>query len=301
MTNGILWSSWGENVRVRRVPRAHLQESCGAPWRDPVRRPFVEGGIAYVPVRDEYPCDLELPERRPYRGRGYQVLGDQVVFHGPRPTDAEVEAVTAWAHPRGVLWIRSFSPVTRTPQTELLRGERGEVCHAENGCRYWLDPSRLMFAMGNRKERARMGAVVREGERAGDLCAGIGYFTIPMARAGATVHAMELNPLAYTYLLRSLAENGVQDRVQAVCGDCREQLSGIYDRLVIGHFDLFSFLPAALRHVREGSTLHLHTLDARGDRLREAVETAGFSPTMAIHRVKKYAPGRWHVVWDVTL
>jgi tRNA wybutosine-synthesizing protein 2 len=270
-------------------------------WYDATRRPFVEGEVAYVPVRDGYPGDLELPERTPYRSRGYQMLGDQVIFHGLRPSDTEVEAVVRWTHPRGVLWIRRLSPITRIPETELLWGERGEVCHQENGCRFWLDPSQIMFAMGNREERARMAAAVREGERVGDLCAGIGYFTLPMARAGAQVHAIELNPQAYSYLLRSIAANGVQDRVQAVCGDCRTHLSGLYDRVVIGHFDMLSFLPAALEHVREGSTLHLHTLDSRGDAIREAVENAGFSPTMAIHRVKKYAPGRWHVVWDVNL
>jgi tRNA wybutosine-synthesizing protein 2 len=191
--------------------------------------------------------------------------------------------------------------VTRIPETELLYGERGDVCHTENGCRYWLDPSCIMFAMGNRKERTRMGAVAQADERAGDLCAGVGYFSIPLARAGAWVHAIELNPIAYTYLLRSLAENDLQDRVQAECGDCRTCLKGIYDRLVIGHFDALSFLPAALAHVREGSILHLHTIDSGPDAIRGAVESAGFSPTMAIHRIKKYAPGRWHVVWDVML
>lgn len=261
----------------------------------------MDGEFAYVPVREGYLIDGEIPERRPYRGRGFQALGDMVIFHGPRPHPSEVEAVVAWVRPRGVLWIRALQGVTRTPETELLWGEGGEVCHQENGCRFWLDPSCIMFASGNRGERARMGRVVREGERVGDLCAGIGYFTIPMARAGALVHAMEIHPLAHSYLLRSLQENRLEGRVQAECGDCRTLLSGRYDRVVIGHFDTFSFLPAALRHVDTGSTLHLHTVDRCGDRIREAVETAGFSPTMAIHTVKKYAPGRWHVVWDVTL
>jgi tRNA wybutosine-synthesizing protein 2 len=286
---------------VRRVPVEHLEASVREPWYDPQRRPYVEETVAYVPVREGYSADLELRERTPYQGRGYQVLGDQVVFHGPRPHPDQVDAVVRWIRPRGVLWIRSVSGVTRNPETELLWGEGGEVVHRENGCCYVLDPSRVMFAMGNREERARMGAMVHPGERAGDLCAGIGYFTLPMARAGARVHAIELNPLAHAYLLRSIAATRLADRVKAVCGDCRTALSGCYDRVVIGHFDLLSFLPAALAHVREGSTLHLHSLDSRGDAIREAVETAGFSPSMAIHRVKKYAPGRWHVVWDVSV
>lgn len=301
MTSGKRWSLWGKSMRVRRILKKDLRESCKASWCDHTRRPYLEGDLAYVPVQDDYPCDLELTERKRYRGRGYQVLGDQVVFHGIRPTDAEVEAVVHWVRPRGVLWIQTLSGVTRTPQTELLWGVSGETCHCENGYRYWMDPSRIMFAMGNCRERARMGAVARKGERVGDLCAGIGYFTIPIALAGAQVHAIELNPLAYSYLLRSVIANNVEDRVHADCGDCREYLSGFYDRVVIGHFEMLSLLPSALAHVREGSTLHLHSLGMQEDIIREAVETAGFSSRMVIHRVKKYAPGRWHVVWDVML
>ncbi len=288
-------------MRVRRIPRCRLEAGVREPWADPARRPYVERDQAYVPVREGYPADLELPERAPYRGRGYQVLGDQVVFHGPRPSPEEVEEVVRWVRPRGVLWIRSLSEVTRLPKTERLWGERGEVQVRENGCRYILDPAHVMFAMGNRRERARMGAVVRAGERVGDLCAGIGYFSIPMARAGGSVHAIELYPPTYSYLLKSIAANHLEDRIQAVCGDCRAHLQGTYDRVVIGHFDTLSFLPAALAHVTEGSVLHLHALEPGGDAIRDAVEAAGFSPSMAIHRVKKYAPGQWHVVWDVRL
>ncbi|MDD1673104.1 MAG: SAM-dependent methyltransferase [Methanomicrobiales archaeon] len=292
---------WGEEMRVRRVPKDHLSTLCQSPWYNTRRHPYVEGNIAYVPVRDEYNAELELPERKPYHNRGYYQIGDLILFHGPRPSPEELEAVIFWTHPRGVLWVRCLSEVTRMPDCELLYGECGEVCHIENGYRYWLDPSRIMFAQGNREERARMGALVRLGERAGDLCAGIGYFTLPMARAGARVHAIELNPLAYQFLLRNAKENGVEDRVQAECGDCRTLLSGIYDRLVIGHFDMLPLLAGALRYVHEGSVLHLHTIDPCEAEIRSTVKGAGFSPTMAIHRVKKYAPGRWHVVWDVTL
>lgn len=288
-------------MRVRRIPIDRLTHNDTAGWSDPERSPYVEDGIAYVPVREGFPCDMDLPERDPYPGRGFQKLGDMVVFHGPRPSDGEIDTVVSWADPRGVLWISSVTDVTRTPDSVLLWGESGEVCHHENGCRYWLDPSRIMFAAGNREERARMGCLVSSNERVGDLCAGIGYFTIPMARAGARVHAMELNPLAYQYLLHTVAENRMTDRVQAECGDCRTLLTGIYDRMVIGHFDSLSFLPIALQHARPGSVIHLHTIDAIEDMVRSEAEAAGFSPLMAMHRVKKYAPGRWHVVWDVML
>lgn len=291
-------------MRVRVMQREELESSKGSHWRDPYRRVFVDGENAYVPVRDGFPCDQEIPERRLYRGRGYQWLGDMVVVHGSRPTETELQLIIAWTHPRGILWIQSIEGVTRTPSTELLYGTCGDVCHRENDCRYWLDPARIMFAQGNRLERARMGRVVRERgrtERVADMCAGIGYFTIPMARAGATVHAMELSPFTYRYLQRNINENSLVSRVEAVCGDSRTLLSGIYDRFVIGHFDALNLFPAALRHAEAGSIIHLHTTEVSEQSIHHAVVSAGFSATLAMHRIKKYAPHRWHTVWDVVL
>jgi tRNA wybutosine-synthesizing protein 2 len=291
-------------MRVRRRSREELDRVHSEVWVDPARRPHVEGSIAYIPVREGYRWDLEIPERSSYGGRGYQRLGDILVLHGPRPSKEEIEALVAWAHPRGMLWMRSLSGITRTPCTELLYGSSGDVLVEEAGCRYWLDPAIVMFAQGNRHERQRMGALVRKSgrpERVADCCAGIGYFTVPMARAGAFVHAIELAPRTFSFLQRTVQENCLEDRVQAECGDFRTHLSGTYDRLVIGHFDALSYLPCALAHAHPGSVLHVHTLDPNEEPLREAVETAGFSPTITMHRVKKYGPHRWHAVWDVVL
>lgn len=291
-------------MRVRVVQWEELGSCNGSPWRDPGRRIFVDGDNVYVPVRDGFPCDRELPERRLYRGRGYQRLGSIIVIHGSRPTEEELNSIVAWAHPRGILWMKSIDGVTRIPIAELLYGTCRDVCHRENGCRYWFDPSRIMFAQGNRMERARMGRVVRERgrtERVADICAGIGYFTIPMARAGAMVHAMEISPVTFQYLLHTIGENHLSSRVEAACGDSRTLLTGSYDRFVIGHFDSLDLLPAALRHADTGSILHVHTTIEGESAIRNAVASAGFSATLTMHRIKKYAPHRWHTVWDVVL
>ncbi len=216
-------------MRARRCRRGDLPRIAAEAWVDPSRRIHLCGETAYVPVREGCAWDTELPERMPYRGRGFQRLGDVIVLHGRPPDAGELAAIVAWERPRGILHLRSLEGATRTPETVLLYGTCGEVCQRENGCRYWLDPERVMFAQGNREERARMGAVVRESrrcERIADLCAGIGYFTVPMARSGGDVHAIELNPVAFRYLERNVAENGVQDRVQCSCGDCRDLLEG---------------------------------------------------------------------------
>jgi tRNA wybutosine-synthesizing protein 2 len=291
-------------MRVRRIPLSDLPGRAGEGWIDSERRPVVMDGMAYVPVREGEPCELEIPERRPYRGRGYQRLGDLVLVHGPRPSPGEVEEIGAWLHPRGILWIRGIAGAERTPAVEVIAGTAGEVCHREYGCSFVLDPGKVMYAMGNLSERHRLAGTAGEtgkAERVGDLFAGIGYFTIPLALQGCRVHAMEISPVAFDYLARNIRLNEVPDRVQAECGDCRDLLHGTYDRLILGHFDAPLYLADALAHARSGTVLHVHTLHDEGERIRSLAREAGFTAVVTTRRVKSYAPHIWHRVQDVTL
>jgi tRNA wybutosine-synthesizing protein 2 len=291
-------------MRVRMIRPSDLPNLAGQGWVDPGRRPVVRGGIAYVPVKEGEPHDLVLPERKPYRGRGYQRLGDLVLLHGDRPTPEEVGEILAWARPRGVLWVRGITGAERSPRVEVIHGSAGEVRHREYGCSFLLDPARVMYAMGNLSERHRLVDLAAKAglpERVGDLFAGIGYFTIPLARAGSRVHAMEISPVAHGYLERNLRENGVAGRVLAECGDCRDLLRGTYDRLILGHFDSPAYLPDALAHAGRGSVLHVHTLRDEAGLIGSLAREAGFHAAVTTRRVKSYAPHTWHMVQDVAL
>ena len=185
-----------------------------------------------------------------------------------------------------------------------LWGDAGEVRHNENGYTYFLDPGKVMFAQGNRNEKMRIAQLVRKSdadENVADMFAGIGYFTLPMAGNGASVHAMEINPVAFEYLNRNVRKNGLSRKVNSSWGDCRDLLTGTYDRIMMGHFDALSMLPSALLHVREGSIIHLHSIGTVEDQIKEQVEGAGFSASIHVHKVKKYRPHAWHVVQDVTI
>ena len=291
-------------MRVRSIRPCDLPRAAREGWVNTKRRALVEDGIAYVPVKEGEPHDLVIPERKPYRGRGYQLLGDLVLLHGHRPTRREVDEIRAWINPRGILWIQGIAGSERSPRIELISGSGGEVHHREYGCTFVLDPARVMYAMGNLSERHRVVQLVGEmgrAERVGDLFAGIGYFTIPLARAGCRIHAMEISPVAFGYLARNIRGNEVSDRVHAERGDCRDLLRGEYDRLILGHFDAPDYLPDALSHTRSGSVLHLHALRDETGRIRSLARDAGFDASITTRRVKSYAPYTWHIVQDVTL
>jgi tRNA wybutosine-synthesizing protein 2 len=289
---------------VRRIPVGDLSRVAGEDWVDRSRKPYVRGESAFVPVRDGYAAEIELDERRPYTGRGYYMIGDIAVLHGAVPTAGELEQLVAWKRPRGVLVIEGYGGVRREPRTRLVYGEAGEVCHREAGYTFWLDPGRVMFAQGNRLEKERIARMIRkcgQNERIGDMFAGIGYFTVPAACGGAFVHAMEINPVAFSYLKRNITANRIADRVEAACGDCRELLSGTYDRLIMGHFDAVEMLPDALVHMRPGSVVHVHSIGTVTDRIEAIIQDAGCSAEITVRKVKKYAPGAWHMVQDVRI
>ncbi|WP_137291007.1 class I SAM-dependent methyltransferase [Natronorubrum halophilum] len=223
----------------------------------------------------------------------------------------------------------------REPRTRLLAGERDtETIHTEHGTRYGLDPARVMFSPGNQAERARMGDVVAADERVFDMFAGIGYFTLPMARAGAQVTATEINPAAFRYLLENAVLNDVADRVDAYMTDCRELAGEIdADRVVMGYYgssdggdepgssaestgesergtrtnEAHAFLPDALEALVPGGVIHYHeaTPETRLwerplERLETAVADAGRTfEVLERHRVKSHSAGVEHVVLDV--
>lgn len=293
-------------MRVRRYPREELPLVKDAEWVDTARRPYVKGDDAFIPVKEGYAADEVIAEKTPYTGRGYQMLGDVALLHGRPPTDAEIAEICSWIHPRGIVYVSGYSGEKRIPDATVVYGECGEVCHHEAGFRFYLDPLKVMFAMGNREEKIRISTVISQSGgtrpvRCADMFAGIGYFTIPAAVHGAAVHAMEINPDSFHYLQKNIAANRVGSAVTPALGDCRDHLSGVYDHILMGHFDALAFLPDACAHVRRGSVLHVHTVGDESGAISRICAESGFSTKITPYRVKKYAPGAWHMVHDVVI
>jgi tRNA wybutosine-synthesizing protein 2 len=197
----------------------------------------------------------------------------------------------------------------RDPSVEVVAGVgETETIHVEHGTRYALDLAEVMFSPGNKAERARMGEVVESGERVFDMFAGIGYFALPMARAGASVTAAEIDPVSYRWLVENAQLNGVAEDVRAVLGDCRT-VETTADRVVMGYYDAHEYLEAALDALVPGGIVHLHeaTPEARFperpvDRLRTAVRADGRTvEILETRRVKTHSAGVVHGVVDARI
>jgi tRNA wybutosine-synthesizing protein 2 len=289
------------NLRIREVPLEELSAVLESDWADTTRRPYVTRETAYVPVREGCTSTGDLSPRQRYKGRGYQMIGRIAVVRGERPAPEEVKHIVEWQHPQGVLWVRMHSGVCRIPVTEVLYGSTGDVIHKESGLSFCIDPSKVMFSQGNRTEKMRVAALIRTGERVADMYAGIGYFTLPAARAGGIVHAMEINPVAFRYLQKNIVLNHLSDRVVATCGDCRNLLSGTYDRVIMGHFGSPEAISPVLPHVNPGSILHVHSSGLQPPDIFGPLKAGDFEADISVRVVKKTGPHCWHYVQDVTL
>lgn len=287
-------------MRARLVPVATLAQVRSESWVDQKRKPFVTQEGAYIPVKPGYEATHILQDRK-RKGRGYQKLGDVIIFHGARPDQYEIDEVMSLERPRGILWISGHDGIMRKPRIAVIHGEAGEVLHHESGICYHLDVEQIMFSQGNREEKSRIASLIRTGEQVCDMFSGIGYFTLGMARAGAMVHAMEINPVSFHYLIQNIHANNLTDQVKAEEGDCRDLLFGTYDRIHMGHFDAVSFIPRALEHSRSGTILHIHMINDQTGEIRKSLADAGYSGKISLHRVKKYGPRQMHLTADVIL
>jgi len=212
---------------------------------------------------------------------------------------------------RSVLLIRDIKGTERTPKTEVIAGsKRTATVHKEHGCLFALDPAKIMWSKGNKDERKRMTLIAEKGENVVDMFAGVGYWTIPMAKYKAkSVKAIDLNPDALRYLKKNIELNGLSN-VEVIKGDCLGQagkLADSADRVIMGWlYGTERFLPAALKMAKTGAVIHFHDLAAeknvpkRLNTLKGIAAREGcFLDVDDIQLVKGYSPGVNHYVYDV--
>jgi tRNA (guanine37-N1)-methyltransferase len=205
---------------------------------------------------------------------------------------------------------------TRVRGYETIAGkEDTETSYKEFGCTYILDPRKVYFSPRLSQERMRVAQGVRNGEAVLDMFAGVGPFSILIARTrrNVTVYAADINPDAVTYLTRNIVLNKAENSVIPLLGDAREiverSLKGRVDRTIMNLPDRASeYLPTACLALRpEGGVIHhysfQHGIDAlkrAEDEVKTGVEAAGrrVIDVKASRLVRETAPNTWQTAVD---
>lgn len=271
----------------------------------------------YLKLREKLERELSENELE-LLPRSYQIVGKilllklkpELLKH-KKPVGAAILELLPYL--QTVCLQKRISEAERKPEVEAIAGKKSFLAlHRENGCLFEMDVSKSMFSKGNKAEKARLASLIKPGETVIDMFAGIGYWTIPIAKfTGAKkVFAIDINAEAADFLERNALLNGVRERVEILKGDCRDfagKLENTADRIIMGClFETEKFLPAALKMAKDGCIIHFHRnadMENIGRIKAGIIETAGKSgyevQVLSTVKVKSYAPKIWHVVMDL--
>ena len=208
----------------------------------------------------------------------------------------------------------------RSSQVKMIIGDSGEVEFTDNGVKFWLDVTKVMFSSGNVTERHRIGDIDMSGEIVVDAFSGIGYYTLPMlVRSNAKhVYACELNPNSIDALTKGAKLNAVSDRLTIIEGDNQitlQSLTDIADRVHLGILpsseNTWSLAIDCLK--QSGGFIHIHMnvpekeIDSFVEyclkQLKHYAARRDFNTIQLQHveKVKWYAPHIRHIVIDVSI
>ncbi len=181
---------------------------------------------------------LKIPrELEPYRFR----IGEEVLKHMP-----SIKTV-----------LRQLSPTSgshRVRGFEWLAGERKTVTfHKEHGCTFKVDLSKVYFSPRLFFERLRIAQLTKPGEVIVNMFAGVGCFSIIIAKLKpvSKVYSIDINPDAYKLMVENTKLNRVEGIVIPILGDSKsiaeEALIGSADRVLMPLPELAcSYLPSAI-------------------------------------------------------
>jgi tRNA wybutosine-synthesizing protein 2 len=267
-------------------------------------------------MKDALSNILGEEEAKYLKGR-WEIIGNILIIELPEKLEDKRHAIgkrllRIFPRIKTVLNRRGILDAYRRPVAEVIAGTETETIHKENYCSFKLDPTKVMFSAGNIEERRRMAFISREEEVVLDMFAGIGQFTIPLAKHSKPkkVFSIEKNPRAFGYLKENIKLNKLKN-VEPILGDCREvSPKDIADRVIMGYFlNACDFLPVGIKALRDGKgVIHYHDLAMKKEisnkakELKETIEGLGYSADILKKRiVKSYAPMIWHIVLDVSI
>jgi tRNA (guanine37-N1)-methyltransferase len=262
--------------------------------------------LASVPHAIDFVGDIAVVEIPPELIDAKKTIGEAILR-----THKRVDTVLAKSGAvEGVYRLREF---------EVIAGnEKMASVHREHGCVFHIDLAKAYFSPRLSHEHKRVASQVKEGEIVVDMFAGIGPFSILVAKKheSAQVYAIDVNPDAIDFLNKNIAVNRVEKKVIPILGDARqvvrEQLIGVANRVIMNLPEkAIEYVDVACETIKsEGGIIHYYEftnarepLEASEVRLIEAMSQTNrkVKKILLTRRVRATAPFTWQVVVDAEI
>jgi len=251
----------------------------------------------------------DIRERLPMR---WEYVGDIAILKTDVPDEYKARIGQAYAEALGMKTIcidHGVSGEFRRPDMEIIFGSDTVSSRLENGIHYEFDVTKVMYSSGNTDERERMAKLDCSDEVVWDMFAGIGYFSLPIAKFtnAFRVISTEKNPDSYEFLVRNAELNDVSDVLFPVLGDNRHMHAKAFaDRILMGYVQRTSeFLETALTAIKDNGMIHYHDtfyVNEYQEKIKKIFDSQPCDyEILGIREVKSFAPSVSHYVADVRI
>ena len=154
----------------------------------------------------------------------------------------------------------------RTRNLEILAGEdKTETEYKEFGCKFTVDVENAFFSPRLSTERERIANLVQDGEIVVNMFAGVGMFSIMIAKKKrCTVYSIDINPVATKLCEKNIISNKIAGNIISINGDAsrviQEQLENKSDRtLMLLPERSDEFLESAINATKSGGIIHYYS------------------------------------------
>ena len=253
-----------------------------------------------------------------------EIIGDIAVLRKSPKTDIKTLKALAEELLRRLPYVRSvwaaISPVSgtfRTREYVHLAGEKRTLTtYKEHGCVFKVDIAKTYISPTLNYEHIRVARLVRNGEFVINMFAGVGTFSIIIAKQSrpSKVVSIDINPYAYELMRENVYLNKVNDIVEPVLGEAGEVIERYYeaaDRVLMPLPELaYRYLPKALKALKGRGFIHVYDFVSaknRAEAVRKAREKyLAYLSMTAVHAdiayarvVRSVGPHYYQVVLDI--
>lgn len=253
--------------------------------------------------------------------KSFDIVGDIAVIKISEEIEEHKRAVAeavmrANKHVKTVL--NQTSPVygtLRLRELEWIAGEKKTTTiHREFGCVFKIDLAKAYFSPRLSYERNRIAMLVKPGEVVVNMFAGVGCYSIIIARNSEAekIYSMDINPDAVGLMEENIKLNKVGYRVVPILGDAGEvierRLRGVADRVLMPlperAYDYIEAANAALKP--EGGWIHYYDFihakkeedpeEKTAKKVSERLEELGLKFEIRFSRVVRDVGPNWYQV-----
>ncbi len=197
-------------------------------------------------ILDQIARNILSVEEAGFLVKSFDVIGDVAILKFPNSLEIKrikIGKALLKAVPKIKVILQQKSAVSgdfRTRKLEWLAGEkRVETIYREHGCSFKLNLAKVYFSPRLSSERMRIAELVREGEVIVNMFAGVGCFSLIIAKHSQAekIYSIDINPNAVSFMRENIDLAKVWNRVIPIKGDAKTvietELKGKADRVLM--------------------------------------------------------------------